>query len=80
MKKSKNEKDNKDYFESKERKIEVNVWRKLINVILLTGVFSLLYIYNVSEHTGFILWLLIFITSAVIIDRIVRKIFSLFID
>ncbi|WP_080873898.1 hypothetical protein [Oceanobacillus timonensis] len=80
MNKNKDEKDNSNYFESKERKVETNEWRKLINIILLAGVFYLLHIFNVYDHIGFILWLLVLIVSAVIIDKIIRKIFSLFID
>ncbi|WP_040982527.1 hypothetical protein [Oceanobacillus jeddahense] len=80
MNKNKDEKDNRNYFESKERKIEISDWRKLINVILLAGVFYLLHIFNVDDHIGLIVWLLMLIVSAVIIDKIIRKIFSLFID
>lgn len=73
------EKDN-SYFESKKRKIEVNKWHQSVNVILAGIILYLLLTYHVFDYTGNILGVLFVLVVGQILNLIVNKIFSLFID
>lgn len=75
-----NTNDNKTDFESKKGKIKRNNWRKLVNIIFMVITLYLLNTYDVFEHTGYIIGFLLLIVWAIIIDNVIDKIFSLFID
>jgi len=72
--------DNKNYFDSKERRVEKNEWRKLINIIVAGVTLYLLLTYNVFDYTGNILGVLLVLVWGGLINYIVKKVFSLFIN
>lgn len=76
---NKSKDDNKDYFESKERKIEVNEWRKLIIIIIAGLTLYLLLTYNVFDYTGNLIGVLLILIWGRIINYIVTKVFAFFI-
>jgi len=76
---SKSKNDNKDYFESKERKIAVNEWRKLIIIIIAGLTLYVLLTYNVFDYTGNLIGVLLLLIWARIIHYIVTKLFGFFI-
>lgn len=75
---SKNEADNKFYFDSIERKVEVNQWRKLINIIIAGVTLYLLLTYNLFDYTGNIIGVLLLLVWSLVMNYIVRKVFYLF--
>ena len=80
MNENKEEKYNKGYFESAKGKIERNQWRKLINIIFALITLYLLITYNLFDYTGNILGFLIVIVWGGLLNYIVKKLFSLFIN
>jgi len=75
-----NKNDNKIDFESKEGKIKRNGWRELVNIIFIVITLYLLNAYDVFEHTGYIIGFLLLIVWGIIMNYVIDKIFSLFID
>lgn len=67
-------------LESKEEKIKRNEWRKLISILLAAVTLYLLNIYNIFEYTGLGLGILIVAVFGLVINYIVDKVFSLFIN
>lgn len=76
---SKNKDDNNDYFESKDKKIEVNEWRKLIIIIIAGLTLYVLLTYNIFDYTGNLIGVLLLLIWARIINYIVTKLFGFFI-
>lgn len=74
------EEDNKNYFDSKDRRIEKNMWRKLVNIIVAGVTLYLLLIYNIFDYTGNILGVLLVLVRGGLINYIVKKVFAIFID
>jgi len=75
-----NKNDNKIDLESKEGKIKRNGWRELVNIIFIVITLYLLNAYDVFEHTGYIIGFLLLIVWGIIMNYVIDKIFSLFID
>lgn len=75
---NKSKDDNKDYFDSKERRVEKNEWRKLINIIVAGVTLYLLLTYNVFDYTGNILGVLLVLVWGGLINYIVKKVFTFF--
>lgn len=73
-------KDKKDGLEDKQGKVERNEWRKLVNIIVAGVTLYILLAYNVFDYTGNIMGVLLVLVWGVIINYIVKKIFSLFMD
>lgn len=73
-------KDKKDGLEDKQGKVERNEWRKLVNIIVAGVTLYILLAYNVFDYTGNIIGVLLVLVWGVIINYIVKKIFSLFMD
>jgi len=77
--KNNNTEKNRTYLEKK-KKIEMNKWRQLINVILAGIVLYFLLTFNVFHYTGNILGVLLVLIVGQILNLIVKRLFSLFID
>lgn len=75
----KNNKDEfKNEYENKKGKIKRNDWRKLISFVISLIALYILLNYNVFEHTGYVLGLLLVAISGIVINYVIDKIFDLF--